>query len=97
MTYIAPCYGQFHLFDSTNLNDHTEARAHCGGCQIRDACHNQRPPWADGTWAGELYKDGDRVEVSSDKSPTPPVDNRVGETPEPVDNFHMTTSTKGIR
>lgn len=62
---LHPCYGKSALFDSTEANDHYEARALCATCPMIDACRDLlakakkssvaggRPI---GTWAGELMR-----------------------------------------
>lgn len=63
----AACVDQWALFDSTHLADHAEARAICDACpvfawcreqalEIRGASYGGRSP--DGTWAGQLWRDG---------------------------------------
>lgn len=49
------------LFDSTDLNDHTEAKALCDACPIAVACerhladHLAAGGNPEGTWAGHLF------------------------------------------
>lgn len=64
MTDIAPCAGQWELFDSTDLVDHIAARRICRTCPLITGCQqrleqarrDQTYPGCgpQGTWAGEL-------------------------------------------
>lgn len=72
----APCQGMARLFESTDINDHAQARAICGTCRHRFPCHQRHDEarhaatydgWPQGTWAGLLYDhNGQRVDVPDD-------------------------------
>jgi hypothetical protein len=60
---LAPCYGRWTLFDSTDQADHREAKALCESCSIIASCISrlselQRTSGSyaqpEGTWAGQL-------------------------------------------
>lgn len=64
------CAGLSGLFDDTTLDGHYKARQWCAECPMRTTCAPPIGLPADGTWGGNLYRDGNRVLV-------PKVDRRV--------------------
>lgn len=59
------CLGQTALFLSTDARDHAEAANLCATCPVLTWCREKTkaalrasPGGVDGTWAGDLYRDG---------------------------------------
>lgn len=60
-----PCHGQFAAFTSPNVDDHLAVRHLCSGCPVADECAAAVGAYADGTYAGVLYRDGHPVETEA--------------------------------
>lgn len=63
----SPCLGQSELFDSADLTDHIIARDSCRSCPMITDCRERSAdlPFKEGTWAGELWVHGRRVEAKT--------------------------------
>lgn len=62
MTGLGRCIGRSALFDSTDLDDHAEAKALCDTCPVVVACERRLADFLatgkhrpEGTWAGRLF------------------------------------------
>jgi hypothetical protein len=66
----AKCIGKSALFESVDSESHEAAKALCDGCDFIDQCRKLRDtrekgggvPYLHGTWAGELWFDGKRMD-----------------------------------
>jgi hypothetical protein len=87
----ANCVGKAGLFEAVDADSHQIAKTMCDGCDFIDQCRHLRDtrdpkggaPYLHGTWAGELWIEGKRVEFGvrkAERKPAVPTDTKPCET-----------------